>query len=108
MISMGSPRRPMSGSSAADSGGRKVVCLMIINTVCPYSSSNRKAQYHISMCGRLDQNDISRLLVSFDWVDEVLNRSEARDRWNVPPGTYRPVLHMEDGRLVADDVFWSY
>ena len=60
------------------------------------------------MCGRLDQNDISRLLVNFDWVDEVLNRSEAPDRWNVPPGTYRPVLHMEDGRLVADDVFWSY
>jgi len=60
------------------------------------------------MCGRLDQNDINRLLVNFDWVDEVLNRSEARDRWNVPPGTYRPVLHMEDGRLVADDVFWSY
>jgi len=60
------------------------------------------------MCGRLDQNDISRLLVNFDWVDEVLNRSEAPGRWNVPPGTYRPVLHMEGGRLVADDVFWSY
>jgi len=60
------------------------------------------------MCGRLDQNDISRLLVNFDWVDEVLNRSEAPGRWNVPPGTYRPVLHMESGRLVADDVFWSY
>jgi putative SOS response-associated peptidase YedK len=60
------------------------------------------------MCGRLDQNDISRLLVNFDWVDEVLNRSEAPGRWNVPPGTYRPVLHLDGGRLVADDVFWSY
>jgi putative SOS response-associated peptidase YedK len=60
------------------------------------------------MCGRLDQNDISRILANFDWVDEVLNRSEAAARWNVPPGTYRPVLHVEDGKLVADDVFWSY
>ena len=60
------------------------------------------------MCGRLDQNDITRLLADFSWVDEVLNRSEAPGRWNVSPGTYRPVLHMESGRLVADDVFWSY
>lgn len=60
------------------------------------------------MCGRLDQNDISRILANFDWVDEVLNRTEAPARWNVPPGTYRPVLHVESGKLVADDVFWSY
>lgn len=60
------------------------------------------------MCGRIDQNDTSRLLADFGWVDEVLNRSEAPDRWNVPPGTYRPVLHMDGGKLVADDVFWSY
>lgn len=60
------------------------------------------------MCGRLDQNDVSRLLANFDWVDEVLNRSQAPDRWNVPPGTYRPVIHMEAEKLVADDVFWSY
>jgi putative SOS response-associated peptidase YedK len=60
------------------------------------------------MCGRLDQNDISRLLANFDWVDEVLNRSEASSQWNVKPGTYRPVVHFEDGRLVADDVYWGY
>jgi hypothetical protein len=50
------------------------------------------------MCGRLDQNDISRILANFDWVDEVLNRSRAPPRWNVPPGTYRPVLHLEAGQ----------
>jgi putative SOS response-associated peptidase YedK len=60
------------------------------------------------MCGRLDQNDISRLLVNFDWVDEVLNRSQAPDTWNVKPGTYRPVIRVEDGRLVVDDVYWGY
>lgn len=26
----------------------------------------------------------------------------------MPPGTYRQVLNIEDGRLLADDVFWSY
>lgn len=60
------------------------------------------------MCGRLDQHDINKALGDFAWAQELLNRSEAPDRWNVPPGTYRPVLHMEDGKLVADDVFWSY
>ena len=60
------------------------------------------------MCGRLDQSDINRMLNSKTWAKSLSNRSTAPDRRNVPPGTYRPVVHMEDGNLVADDVFWSY
>jgi putative SOS response-associated peptidase YedK len=61
-----------------------------------------------NMCGRLDQHDINKRLAELAQTAAVLNRSEAPDRWNVTPGTYWPVIHMEDGVLVADDVFWSY
>lgn len=60
------------------------------------------------MCGRLDQNDISRLLADFAWADEVFNRSEAEGSYNVAPGTYRPVLHVDGGALFADDMHWGY
>lgn len=60
------------------------------------------------MCGRLDQNDIARLLDQLGRRDKLKQRSQAAPGWNVPPGTYRPVLHIEDGSLVADDVFWGY
>jgi len=60
------------------------------------------------MCGRLDQHDINKTPGDFAWAQNLLNRSEAPDRWDVPLSTYRPVLNMEEGKLVADDVFWSY
>jgi putative SOS response-associated peptidase YedK len=60
------------------------------------------------MCGRLDQSDIDRLLNNFAWADEVARRSSAELRFNAPPGTFRPVMHVEDGALVLDDVFWGY
>ncbi|MCU6501957.1 SOS response-associated peptidase family protein [Rugamonas sp. A1-17] len=62
----------------------------------------------IDMCGRLDQNDINRLLENFDWVEEVINRSTAEGRFNVSPGTVRPVIHVTDQGLVMDDLFWGY
>lgn len=60
------------------------------------------------MCGRFEQSDIPRLLRDFSWATELVNRSEAEESFNVAPGTYRPVLHVEDGALVADDLHWGY
>ena len=60
------------------------------------------------MCGRFDQNDTARVLASsFGWTDAVFD-SEAEPHQNVPPGTYRPVMHIEDGVRRVDDVFWGY
>lgn len=60
------------------------------------------------MCGRFDQNDTTRVLASsFGWADAVFD-SEAEPHLNVPPGTYRPVMHIEDGVRRVDDVFWGY
>lgn len=60
------------------------------------------------MCGRLDQNDIERLIRNFAWSDEAFNRSHAESKYNVCPGTYRPVMHVEDGDLFIDDLHWGY
>lgn len=60
------------------------------------------------MCGRLDQNDINRLILNFDWADEVFNRSQAEDNVNGAPGTYRPILRRDGGALFIDDVYWGY
>ena len=60
------------------------------------------------MCGRLDQNDINRLIQNFAWAEEVFNRSEAEGKYNVSPGTYRPLLHVEDEHLFIDDLHWGY
>lgn len=60
------------------------------------------------MCGRFDQNDIARRFVAaFGWADAAI-RSEAMPTVNAAPGTYRPIMHMEDGQLVVDDLFWGY
>jgi putative SOS response-associated peptidase YedK len=60
------------------------------------------------MCGRFDQNDIARRYVAaFGWADAVYD-SEARPTFNAAPGTYRPVLHLVDGKLHVDDLFWGY
>ncbi|MGK5080085.1 SOS response-associated peptidase [Janthinobacterium sp. HLX7-2] len=60
------------------------------------------------MCGRFDQNDTARVMASsFGWTDAVFD-SEAEPHLNVAPGTYRPVLHVQDGVRRVDDVFWGY
>ena len=60
------------------------------------------------MCGRLDQNDIHRLIRNFAWADAAFNRSQAESKFNVCPGTNRPVLHVQDGELFVDDLHWGY
>ncbi len=64
--------------------------------------------YDFAMCGRFDQNDTARVLASsFGWTDAVFD-SESEPHLNVSPGTYRPVLHIQDGVRRVDDVFWGY
>jgi putative SOS response-associated peptidase YedK len=60
------------------------------------------------LCGRLDQNDVGRLLQNFAWPEEVFNRSQAEAKFNVAPGTFRPVIHVEAGDLFIDDLHWGY
>lgn len=60
------------------------------------------------MCGRLDKSDIDRLIRTFNWADAAFNRSRAESKVNVCPGTYRPVMHIEDGDLFVDDLHWGY
>jgi putative SOS response-associated peptidase YedK len=60
------------------------------------------------LCGRLDQNDIPRLLADFAWADELFNRSHAEGSYNVAPGSYRPVMHVDEDALFVDDMFWGY
>lgn len=60
------------------------------------------------MCGRFDQSQTARYYASvFGWGDAVYD-SEAEPLFNVAPGTYRPVMHIQDGERRVDDVFWSY
>lgn len=60
------------------------------------------------MCGRLDQNqNAANLARAMDWLDAI-DTSQAEPGHNVPPGTYRPVLHIADGQRRIDDVFWGY
>jgi putative SOS response-associated peptidase YedK len=60
------------------------------------------------MCGRLDQNDINRLIQNFAWAGEVFNCSQAEGKYNVSPGSYRPVLHVVDDNLFIEDLHWGY
>lgn len=60
------------------------------------------------ICGRISQNDVSRLIADFTWADSIISRTEEKDSYNVAPGTFRPVLHMEDDHLVVDDLHWGY
>jgi len=76
--------------------------------VCQITASMTSPPYYLAMCGRLDQNDINRLIQNFAWAEEVCNRSQAEGRFNVSPGTYRPVLHVDGDSLFIDDVHWGY
>ena len=60
------------------------------------------------MCGRLDQNGIKRLIQNFAWAGEAFNRGQAESKTNVSPGSYRPVMHIEDEALYIDDLHWGY
>jgi putative SOS response-associated peptidase YedK len=60
------------------------------------------------MCGRFDQSQTARYYASvFGWTDAVYD-SQATPAYNVSPGTYRPLMHIQDGERRVDDVFWSY
>jgi putative SOS response-associated peptidase YedK len=60
------------------------------------------------MCGRFDQSQTARHYAhAFGWADAVFD-SESAPTTNAAPGTYRPVLHFQDGEHRVDDVFWSY
>ena len=60
------------------------------------------------MCGRFDQSQTARYYASvFGWADAAFD-SESAPAFNVSPGTYRPVMHIQDGERRIDDVFWSY
>jgi putative SOS response-associated peptidase YedK len=60
------------------------------------------------MCGRFDQSQTARFYANLiGWTDAVFD-SESAPTTNAAPGTYRPVLHVEDGEHRVDDVFWSY
>jgi putative SOS response-associated peptidase YedK len=60
------------------------------------------------MCGRFDQSQTARYYASvFGWADAIYD-SESVPAYNVSPGTYRPVMHLQDGERRVDDVFWSY
>lgn len=60
------------------------------------------------MCGRFDQSQTARNYASaIGWLDAVYD-SESAPAFNVPPGTYRPLLHIQDGERRVDDVYWSY
>jgi putative SOS response-associated peptidase YedK len=60
------------------------------------------------MCGRFDQSQTARYYASvFGWTDAVYD-SAASPAYNVSPGTYRPLMHIEHGQPRVDDVFWSY
>jgi putative SOS response-associated peptidase YedK len=65
-------------------------------------------RYHAGMCGRFDQSQTAHYYASvFGWTDAVYD-SQARPAYNVAPGSYRPVMHLQDGARRVDDVFWSY
>jgi putative SOS response-associated peptidase YedK len=60
------------------------------------------------MCGRFDQSQTARYYASvFGWTDAVYD-SQATPAYNVSPGTYRPLMHIQNGERRVDDVFWSY
>lgn len=55
------------------------------------------------MCGRIDQNQTARFYAStFGWADAVYD-SQSEPHYNVSPGTFRPVMHIEQGERRVDD-----
>lgn len=62
------------------------------------------------MCGRFKQSlPPEHYLQAINWPMSA-NHSQAAPRTNVPPGTYRPVMHVahEDGLPLMEDLYWGY
>jgi putative SOS response-associated peptidase YedK len=60
------------------------------------------------MCGRFDQSETANHYAStFGWADAIYE-GEGRQRFNVSPGTYVPVMHLAGDERRIDDVYWSY
>ncbi|MFP5392023.1 MAG: SOS response-associated peptidase [Gammaproteobacteria bacterium] len=62
------------------------------------------------MCGRLDQNHTAaEYIAAMRWLGlgPELD-STAPPSFNAAPGTYRPLMRIEDGRPVIHDAFWGY
>ena len=63
------------------------------------------------MCGRIDQSaPIGRYLEALErYTASALVRSKAEPRYNVAPGSFRPLLHLDAaGELLVDDLHWGY
>jgi putative SOS response-associated peptidase YedK len=62
------------------------------------------------MCGRLDQNHTAaEYVAAMRWLrGEPLLDSEAAPSFNACPGTYRPLMHIADDRLMVEDLHWGY
>jgi putative SOS response-associated peptidase YedK len=50
----------------------------------------------------------SRARADFAWAEEIYIRSEAENSYNVAPGSYRPVMHVDGDALFVDDMHWGY
>ncbi|HEV7815426.1 MAG TPA: SOS response-associated peptidase family protein [Janthinobacterium sp.] len=60
------------------------------------------------MCGRLDiSNTPQNFARQLNWLDVICD-TQARPRYNVPPGSYVPLMHLQDGRRHIDDLYWGY
>nr|WP_314544732.1 SOS response-associated peptidase family protein [uncultured Massilia sp.] len=60
------------------------------------------------MCGRFDQSQTARHYANLiGWLDAVYD-SESAPTTNAAPGSYHPVMHVQDGQQRVDDVFWGY
>ncbi len=62
------------------------------------------------MCGRFAQSQSAQRYVhALDWPQAVVH-SQAPERFNVAPGMYRPVFHVDadSGAHLVDDLHWGY
>ncbi|MEC5217993.1 putative SOS response-associated peptidase YedK [Actimicrobium sp. GrIS 1.19] len=60
------------------------------------------------MCGRIDQSQpIEHYLQQRAWPG-LVNASAAEPKFNVAPGTFRPLLHRVDDHYQVDDLHWGY
>lgn len=62
------------------------------------------------MCGRFDQhlsNEAYARALGWD-IAALESDSQAAPKFNVSPGSYRPLMHLQDGQPHVDDVFWGY
>ena len=58
------------------------------------------------MCGRLDQSQPIEHYLR-EWPG-VIKASQAAPKFNVSPGTFRPLVHRAGGAYRIDDLHWGY